>query len=77
MDRKRKKKGQGDTSTLRETLAEAGETVAPVMEREVGRMPNQELLVDPQGIEDVVADKGCHSGGTVHAVAVVLAARKS
>jgi transposase len=64
---------QGDTTTIRETLAEAGETVAHLMEREVEQAPKQEPQVNPQGIEEVVADKGYHSGSTVQAIVEVPA----
>jgi transposase len=64
---------QGDTTTIRETLAEAGETVAHLIEREVEQAPKEEPRVNPQGIEEVVADKGYHSGSTVQATAEVPA----
>jgi transposase len=59
---------QGDTTTIRETLAEAGETVAHLIEREAEKAPAAEPQVNPQGIEEVVADKGYHSGSTVQAI---------
>ncbi len=64
---------QGDTTTIRETLAEAGETVAHLMEREAEQRPKEEPQVNPAGIEEVVADKGYHSGTTVQAIAEVPA----
>ena len=68
---------QGDTTTIRETLAEAGETVAHLMEREVEQAPKEAPQeapqVNAQGIEEVVADKGYHSGSTVQAIAEVPA----
>ncbi len=56
---------QGDTTTIQETLAQAGETVAQLVEREAEKAPEQEPQVHVQGIEEVVADKGYHSGATV------------
>jgi transposase len=53
---------QGDTTTVRETLAEAGQTVAELIEREVEKAPEQEPKVHLGGIEEVVADKCYHSG---------------
>jgi transposase len=64
---------QGDTTTIRETLAEAGKTVAHLMEREVEKAPEAEPQVNAQGIEEVVADKGYHSGSAVQAIAEVPA----
>jgi transposase len=52
----------GDTTTVKETLAQAGETVADLNEREVVRAPQEEPHVNLGGIEQVVADKGYHSG---------------
>jgi len=50
---------QGDTTTLGLTLAEAGEQIATVLAHpEVGEQ------VNPQGLEEVVADKGYHSNAT-------------
>src|SRR6266403_1005553 len=53
---------QGDTTTVKETLAEAGETVAQLIEGEAERAPAEEPQVNLGGIEEVVADKGYHSG---------------
>jgi transposase len=53
---------QGDTSTVKETLAEAGETVAQLIEREAEMAPAEAPKVSLDGIEEVVADKGYHSG---------------
>lgn len=52
----------GDTATVKETLTQAGETVADLSEREVVRAPQEEPQVNLGGIEEVVADKGYHSG---------------
>src|SRR5947209_19899839 len=49
---------QGDTTTVKETLAEAGETVAQLIEREAERAPAEARQVNLGGIEEVVADKG-------------------
>jgi transposase len=56
---------QGDTTTIKETLAEAGETVAELVEREAEQAPDEKPQVNVQGIEEVVADKGYHSDATV------------
>jgi len=53
---------QGDTTTVKETLAEAGETVAHLIEREAETAPAEAAKVNLGGIEEVVADKGYHSG---------------
>lgn len=53
---------RGDTTTVKETLAEAGETVAELIEREAEKTPLQSPKVNLGGIEEVVADKGYHSG---------------
>jgi transposase len=59
---------QGDTTTIRETLGEAGQTVAELIERELETVPEAKPRVNPRGIEEVVADKGYHSGSTVQAI---------
>jgi transposase len=56
---------QGDTSTLDETLCEAGEQVAEQMRREVEFRPQDKPKVHLQGIEELVTDKGYHSGAVV------------
>lgn len=48
----------GDTTTLVETLAQAGENVADLMAREAAAVPG----VNVDGVEEVVGDKGYHSG---------------
>jgi transposase len=53
---------RGDTTTVKETLAEAGETVAELIEREAEKSPLESPKVNLGGIEEVVADKGYHSG---------------
>jgi transposase len=52
----------GDTTTVKETLAEAGTTVAELIEREAEMRPAEKSQVNVGGIEEVVADKGYHSG---------------
>ena len=52
----------GDTTTVKETLAEAGTTVAELIEREAEAQPLEKPQVNLGGIEEVVADKGYHSG---------------
>src|SRR6202034_736952 len=52
---------RGDTTTLRQTLAEAGEAVAELIEHEVATAPTEEPKVNLGGVEEVVADKGYNS----------------
>jgi len=52
----------GDTTTIKETLAEAGTTVADLIEREAEMRPMEKPQVHMGGVEEVVADKGYHSG---------------
>ena len=52
----------GDTTTVKETLAEAGATVAELIEREADSRAGEKPQVNLGGIEEVVADKGYHSG---------------
>jgi transposase len=52
----------GDTTTVKETLAEAGTRVAELIEREADTKPLKKPRVNLGGIEEVVADKGYHSG---------------
>jgi transposase len=52
----------GDTTTVKETLAEAGTAVAELIEREAEAKPLEKPQVNLGGIEEVVADKGYHSG---------------
>jgi len=54
---------QGDTTTLHQTLSEAGEAVAELIEHEADVSPEEEPKVHMGGVEEVVADKGYHSGG--------------
>src|SRR5712692_4276954 len=62
---------QGDTTTMHQTLAEAGEAVAELIQHEVATAPAEEPKVNLQGVAEVVADKGYHSGALLkdlHAV---------
>jgi len=52
----------GDTTTVQETLAEAGTAVAELIEREADTKPLAKPQVNLGGVEEVVADKGYHSG---------------
>src|SRR5436190_2907980 len=52
----------GDTTTIKETLAEAGETVAELIGHEAEVAPEETPQVNLGGIEEVVADKGYRSG---------------
>src|SRR5216684_1544569 len=56
---------QGDTTTLDETLGEAGMAVAEQVGREVELRPNEEPKVNVDGIEETVADKGYDSGAVM------------
>lgn len=56
---------QGDTTTLDITLSEAGMAVAEQIGREAEQQPQDEPKVNVNGIEEVVADKGYHSGAVV------------
>src|ERR1700694_667782 len=56
---------QGDTTTLDETLCEAGMAVAEQVGREVELGPNEVPQVNVAGIEETVADKGYHSGAVM------------
>ena len=53
---------QGDTTTLDETLCEAGEQVAEQIGREAELQPKSEPKINLNGIEELVTDKGYHSG---------------
>ena len=62
---------QGDTTTIHQTLAEAGEAVGELIEHEAETAPAGEPKVDLRGVQEVVTDKGYHSGAVVqdlHAV---------
>src|SRR5437899_11711844 len=51
---------QGDTTTLDETLCEAGMAVAEQVGREAELRPNDQPKVNVAGIEETVTDKGYH-----------------
>ena len=59
---------QGDTTTLDETLSEAGIAVAELVGREAELRPDDEPKVNLKGIEELVADRGYHSGAVVKRV---------
>jgi transposase len=59
---------QGDTTTLDETLSEAGMAVAELVGREAEQRPDEKPKVNVNGIEELVADKGYHSGAVVERV---------
>ena len=59
---------KGDTTTLDVTLPEAGETVAELAAREVELHPDLAPKVNVKGIEEMVADKGYHSGAVLERV---------
>jgi transposase len=58
----------GDTTTVHQTLAEAGLAVAELVGREVELHPDEEPKVNVNGIEELVADKGYHSGAVLEHV---------
>ena len=58
----------GDTTTIKETLTEAGTTVAELIEREAETRPAEKPQVNLGGVEEVVADKGYHSGPVLQEV---------
>ncbi len=62
---------QGDTTTLHQTLAEAGVTVAELMEHEAVTAPAEKPEVYWGGVAEVVADKGYHSGAVLQALHAV------
>jgi len=55
----------GDTTTVRETLIDAGIAVAELIGREAELHPEEDPKVNIEGIEELVADKGYHSGAVV------------
>lgn len=59
---------QGDTTTLDETLSEAGMAVADLVGREAEQRPENKPKVNVNGIEAVVADKGYHSRAVLQRV---------
>src|SRR5665811_760886 len=59
---------QGDTTTLDQTLCEAGMAVAEQVGREAELRPGDKPNVNVNGIEELVTDKGYHSGALVQRV---------
>ena len=59
---------KGDTTTLDATLCEAGMTVAELVGREAELGPDHEPKVNVNGIEELVTDKGYHSGAVLQRV---------
>jgi transposase len=59
---------QGDTTTLDETLCEAGMAVAELAGRETELRPDHNPTVSIHGIEELVTDKGYHSGAVIQRV---------
>ena len=60
---------QGDTTTIKETLAETAENLAQMIEREAEKAPNEEPQVSLNPMAEIVADKGYHSNDTMLSVA--------
>jgi transposase len=59
---------KGDTTTLDETLCEAGMAVAELAGREAELRPEDTPRVNVNGIEELVTDKGYHSGAVIQRV---------
>jgi transposase len=59
---------KGDTTSLDTTLCEAGMTVAELASREAELRPDHEPKVNVNGIEELVTDKGYHSGAVIQRV---------
>jgi len=59
---------EGDTTTIRETLAETAENLAGMIEREAEKAPDEKPQVSLNALSEVVADKGYHSDETVLAI---------
>ena len=58
----------GDTTTVHRTLAEAGLAVAELVGREAELHPEDTPKVNVDGVEELVADKGYHSGSVLEQV---------
>jgi transposase len=58
----------GDTTTVHVTLAEAGLAVAELVVREAELHPEDTPKVNVDGVEELVADKGYHSGAVLEQV---------
>jgi transposase len=59
---------KGDQTTLDVTLCEAGMALAELAGREAELRPDHEPKVNVNGIEELVADKGYHSGAVIQRV---------
>jgi transposase len=59
---------KGDTTTMDQTLCEAGEAVAELALRQVEMRPDEKPKVNLEGIAEMVADKGYHSGAVMERV---------
>jgi transposase len=59
---------EGDTTTLDQTMCEAGMAVAEQIGREAELRPSDKPKVNVSGIEELVTDKGYHSGAVVQRV---------
>ena len=59
---------KNDTTTLNLTLSEAGEAVAELAVREASQRLDRKPKVNVNGIEELVADKGYHSGALLERV---------
>ena len=59
---------EGDTTTLEETLCEAGMAMAELAGREAEARPDDKPKVNVTGIEELVTDKGYHSGAVIQRV---------
>ena len=59
---------KGDTTTLDLTLYEAGKAVAELAVREAKQRPDEQPKVNVEGIEELVAYRGYHSGAVLERV---------
>ena len=59
---------QGDTTTIKETLAETAENLAHLIEREAEKAPDAKPQVSLNPLTEIVADKGYHSNEAILAV---------
>src|ERR1700674_5621110 len=56
---------QGDTKTLDETLSEAGMAAGELIKHEAKQRPEQKPKMNLQGVEELIADRGYHSGAVL------------
>src|ERR1700704_3843870 len=56
---------QGDTTTIKETLAETAENLAHLIEREAEKAPDEKPQLSWESLAEIVGDKGYHSNDTV------------